>query len=102
MAGESGSTLVSADAVVGRSGQPTRVFGAYLISGAGGGGIVIFRNGTTASATAFLQIDGTASKGTNVLFSDNGVLFPLGCFCDIDANVSSVVVNAISEQATGI
>ena len=96
MQGSPGTQLVTADAAIGVSGKPVRVFSAAVLSGGGGAGIVIFRNGTSATSTIYAQIDGTTSKGTQAEWL-GGILFPAGCFCDIDANVTSVAVNFTTE-----
>lgn len=88
----SGTQLITADGVVGVSGKPVRVFSVGVISGGGGAGQVILRNGTAGTDTARVQVDGTTSLGTQAEWT-GGVLFPAGCFADINANTTSVAVN---------
>lgn len=79
------------DIAIGRSGQPIRVYYAEAISG-GTAAAVILRNGTTASDTVFSQIDGTISKSVSRYYGTDGLLFPAGCFADVDANTTSLTV----------
>lgn len=94
-----GTQNLTADGAVGTSGTPVRVFSVNFLSGGGGAGVVILRNGTSAGATAYLQIDGTTSKGTIVPISTPGMHFPAGCFVDIDTNVSYCTVTYFKETA---
>lgn len=94
MPGANGGTQVvtnQTDIAIGRSGQPVRVFFVSMTSG-GTAGVCILRNGTTASGTAYHQIDGTISKSVTQYFGANGLLFPGGCFLDVDANCAVVTV----------
>ncbi len=90
-----GSQNVTADAVVGVSGRPCRVYSMDVLSG-GTAAVVILRNGTAATATAFAQHDGTISKGTHTDWP-KGLFFPAGCFCDIDANTTYATVGFENE-----
>lgn len=94
----SGSVRLTADGAVGRSGVPCRVFLAVALSGAGGAGEIVLRNGTTAAGTVYVQQDGTAASKTTILnFGAEGLVFPAGCFFDIDANIAAIVVECRSE-----
>lgn len=93
MQGTSGSQLVTADIAVGVSGKPCRVFGIHAISAGGGGTVAILRNGIAATATIYAQETGTTSTGKTFNYGPYGILFPAGCFCDVDANVTSVLVS---------
>lgn len=87
-----GSQLVTADAIVGSSGVPIRIFSMNILSG-GTAGVVILRNGTTVSSTIYAQATAAViSAGNQVNFGEKGLFFPAGCFCDIDANVTSCLV----------
>lgn len=88
----SGSQLVTADAVVGTSGAPTRVFSIHIISGGGGAAVVSLRNGTTTSGTIYVTQTGTTSTGATFPFGAYGQVFPAGCFVDVDTNTTSVLV----------
>ncbi len=89
-----GFTFANADAVVIASGVPMVVYGVNIVSNSGGTGRLILRNGTTAAATAIITIDGTASTGTLFNFGGTGVVFPAGCFADMDANIDAFTVIA--------
>lgn len=86
------SQLVTADIAVGTSGSAVRVFNMHVISTGGGGAIISLRNGTSASATAFVTETATVSTGKTFDYGVKGILFPSGCFCDVDANTTSVLV----------
>ena len=88
-----GTQLLTADGVVGTSGVPIWVYAIHILSGAGGGAVVSLRNGTTASDTIYVTETGTASTGKTVLFGNGGLLFPAGCFVDVDTNTTSVAVS---------
>jgi hypothetical protein len=85
-----GTTRLTADSVLGISGKPFRLFSVHLVSG-GTASTTSFKNGTGTSGTAYLQVDGTISKGVTVDLS-KGMLFPDGCFMDTDANISYCTV----------
>lgn len=91
-----GSQLFAADGQVGSSGTPTvRVFALHIISSSGATApIVSLRNGTSSAATAFVTQTGTATvgAGNTFTFGTQGIEFPAGCFCDVDANTTSALV----------
>ena len=91
-----GTVRLTADGVVGASGQPMRVYSVHLISG-GSASTCTLENGTTSSGTIYAQIDGTASMGVTINFA-GGLLFPNGCFLDADANITSCVIVCSSEN----
>lgn len=86
-----GSQLVTADAAVGASGQAVRVFMIHIIS-AGTGAVVSLKSGTSTAGTARVTETGTASTGVTFVYGTQGLLFPSGCFVDVDANTTSVLV----------
>lgn len=94
----SGSQIIASgtDAVVGTSGKPTRVFCINFLSG-GTAGIVILRNGTSSGGSVFVTENGVISSGKTVPYGATGILFPAGCFLDIDANVTGGVVEYSQE-----
>ncbi len=85
-----GTTRLTADGLVGSSGKSIRVFDIHLVSGATASTCTL-ENGTDASGTAYIQIDGVASKGVTLGFA-GGVRFPDGCFLDADANISYATI----------
>lgn len=87
-----GSVRLTADGAVGASGEPVFVYGFSFVSGAGGAGVVVLRNGTTDSSPIYISDEGTASKGKTVNLGE-GFFFPDGCFFDKDANVDHVVIS---------
>lgn len=81
-----GSTRLTADGLVGTSGQPVQVYWVHLVSG-GTASITSLNDGTSATDTAFIQIDGKANESVTLNFA-GGVRFPSGCFMNTDANIS--------------
>jgi hypothetical protein len=81
--------LVTADAQLGSG--TVAVYGMHIISGASAG-IVTLRNGTSTGGTQIMRETGTADTGYSVNFGGEGVVFPSGCFVDINADVTSVAV----------
>lgn len=89
--------IVSAtDAAVGPSGKPIRVFSLNFLSG-GTAGVLILRNGTSASDTVFVTENGVISSGKTVQYGQTGIFFPAGCFLDVDANVAGGVISFARE-----
>lgn len=86
------------DAVVGTSGKPTRVFCINFTSD-GTAGVFILRNGTTASGTIFAQENGVVSSGKTVNYGTTGILFPAGCFMDVDSHCTAGVVSYSQEAS---
>lgn len=96
----SGSQAIASgtDAAVGTSGKPTRVFSVNFVSD-GTAGVFILRNGTSSSGTAFVTENGVISSGKTVEYGQTGILFPAGCFCDVDSHVTAAVI-AYSQEAS--
>lgn len=94
----SGSVRLTADGVIGRSGQPVRIFNITWLNGASAGEVVI-RRGTTASDPIVVQIDGSAASVTNTQNFENGLFFPNGAFHDKGTNVTAIVAEYRVEGA---
>lgn len=90
-----GSQLITADGVVGTSGASIRVYSINILSAAGGAGVVQLRLGTGASGTIQIQETGNTNDGKTIEFGTIGAFFPTGCYCDIDSNTTSVLVNYV-------
>lgn len=88
---QSGSVYKTADSVIGTSGKPIRIYNIAWLSGTTAGYVNLY-NGTGTSGNLYYKLDGTASK-TKVENFTNGLWFPSGCFLDVDANVTSVVID---------
>lgn len=86
------------DAVVGTSGKSTRVFAINFLSD-GTAGVLILRNGTSTGGTVFITENGVVSSGKTVPYGTTGVLFPAGCFLDVDSHVTGGVVS-FSQEAS--
>lgn len=84
------------DAAIGPSGKPIRVFAVNFLSD-GTAGVLILRNGTTASDTVFVTENGVVSSGKTIEYGQTGILFPAGCFMDLDTHVTGGVVSFARE-----
>lgn len=90
--------FTTSDVVIGTSGKPTRVFAINFLSG-GTAGVILLKNGTSTGGTAYVREDGVISSGKTVQYGQTGILFPAGCFLDLDANVVSGVVSYSQEAS---
>lgn len=90
-----GTVRLTEDSLVGTSGKPIRIFSIHLVSG-GTLSTTTFKNGTSTSGTAWVQVDGLASSGVTLNFA-GGVRFPAGCYMDTDANISYCTVTYTEE-----
>jgi hypothetical protein len=63
------------------------------MSGSGGAGTLVLRNGIADTDTIYVQEDGTAASKTKTYNFCGGLTFPSGCFWDKDTNLDAVVVN---------
>lgn len=84
--------LVTADGILGVSGTPVRIFAIHILSSGGGASAVSLRSGTTVGGTVWVTETGTVSTGKTFSYGTQGILFPNGCFVDVDANTTSVAV----------
>lgn len=84
------------DAAIGTSGKPIRVFSLNFLSD-GTAGVLILRNGTSASDTVYVTENGVVSSGKTIQYGQTGILFPAGCFLDVDTHVTGGVVSFARE-----
>jgi hypothetical protein len=69
----------------------------HIISGGGGAAIVsLINNG--ASGTTYIKETGTVSTGKTFDYGVHGLLFPLGCYIDLDTNTTSVLLSCRKES----
>jgi hypothetical protein len=87
-----GFSRIVADGVLSTSGEPVAIYGMNIISG-GTAGVVNLRDGTAVSGAINIQEKGTASQGKSINYGGHGIVFPNGCYVDIDANVTSVTIS---------
>lgn len=87
-----GTQVITVDGVVATASQAVRIFSIHIISGAGGGAVVSLRSGPVVGGTIWITETGTASTGKTFNYGTQGVLFPSGCFVDVDTNTTSVTV----------
>lgn len=90
-----GTVRITADSALITSGLPVRVYAVNLVSG-GSGSTLILRNGTSTSGDAYEQVDGSASQSVTKNYA-GGLLFPAGCFADVDANISYATIICTKE-----
>ncbi len=86
------------DAVIGTSGKPTRIFAVNFTSD-GTAGVLILRNGTSTGGTAYATENGTVSSGKTITYGTPGLLFPGGCFMDVDTHCTGGVVSYSQESS---
>lgn len=79
------------DAAVGASGKAMRIFTVHLISD-GTATVTNLRNGTSATDTIYATETGTVSTGKTINYGTQGMLFPAGCFLDVDAHCIGGIV----------
>ena len=83
-----GTTQLAATGVVGKSGDPIRVYSAQVTSG-GTVSVISLYNGTSASGTPYWQGTGVINQTTaQPNFPAAGIYFPGGCFVSWDGNGS--------------
>ena len=88
-----GSTNLTVDGYV-SSTSPTRVF-AIIVKSGGTAAVVAAKN---ANTTEYDQINGTISQSV-IRQYPGGLLFPGGCYIDVDTNTSYVTVIYVKEPA---
>lgn len=81
---------------IGPSGKPIRVYDAYAVSD-GTATTVKLVNGTVAGGADFNQIDGVISKSASLMPSEQGLLFPAGCFAVVDSHTVVLTVFFVVE-----
>jgi len=91
-----GTKRVTADSAIGTSGKPVRVFAANWLS-TGTAGVLVLRNGTSASGDIYLTMQGIVSQGQTFDIHD-GMLFPSGCFYDHDSNTTYATITYSVER----
>jgi len=94
MLGIGGSVRLTTD-VLANGAYPTRVYSIHIISGATAA-IVSLKEGSTGGQIVAKET-GTASTGKTISYGYPGMLFPTGCFVDVDGNTTSVLVNCVRE-----
>lgn len=82
---------ISGDSVIGDSGKPVDILGYTILSG-GTAGTITFRNGpVVGSPIAWVDTATTVSVEKSIAFPC-AVRLDLGCFVDIDTNVTSATI----------
>lgn len=87
-----GTQVITADGVVAAAGQAVRIFSVHIISGGGGAAAVSLRTGSVVGGAIWITETGTVSTGKTFNYGFQGLLFPSGCFVDVDANTTSVTI----------
>lgn len=88
-----GQSTITVSGVLGTSGKPCRVFGYTLKSGAGGPGILQLFDGTDTTKQERWYGTGNVGTGSIVIFPAEGKYFPIGCYVNLDANVTYVDID---------
>lgn len=84
-----GLSVIIADGAI--SSVAIVIYGIHILSGVGGAGVVLLKNGTATSDTVAIEETGTQATGKTITYPD-GITFSSGCFVDIDANVTSAAI----------
>lgn len=90
-----GSQKRTTDGVIGGSGKAIRVFG-FIVNADSSGTVVAVYDGTSTGGTAMDSLVGAASISTRISYA-GGLLFPNGCFIDVDAHTNYVVASYSQE-----
>lgn len=90
--------VATTDQAVGTSGKPTRVFQITVLSD-GTAGVSLLRNGTSTSGTIYVNPTNVVNKSATVSFGEEGILFPGGCFADVDAHCIATLITYRQEVA---
>jgi hypothetical protein len=85
-----GTYQVTADGQAGPA-RAVRVFNIVAKS-SGTACVVSVKNGTTTGGTEYDQINGTINQAV-IRNYEGGLVFPAGCFIDLDVNTSYVTVS---------
>ena len=88
----------STDSVIGKLGSPVRVFQKTVLSD-GTAGVCILRNGVDTNGTVFVNSTNTINKSVTLTFGEEGILFPAGCFADVDAHCIATLITYRVEEA---
>lgn len=84
-------TKIIADGIVGAfSGKPVRIKHISLASGSTVS--VLSLCSGAAAGTEFQSLKGTVSDSKEFNFGDDGILYPDGCYLNVDANISYATV----------
>lgn len=93
-----GTKLVTADGELFAAGDTIRVFNMHILSSGGGAAVVTLKNGGSGG-TAWVTETGTTSTGKTFDYGVNGILFTNGCYVDVDANTTSVLISCRKDLA---
>lgn len=84
-----GSQKRSTDGVIGTSGHAIRVY-QFIVNADASGAVVAVYDGTSTGGTAMDSLVGAASLSTRIPYA-GGLLFPNGCYLDVDSHTNYVV-----------
>lgn len=88
---EYGTKIVTEDGEATAANTPTRIKTMHILSGGGGAAIVSLKN-NGSSGTIYVTETGTTSTGKTFYYGEDGILFPNGCYVDVDTNTTSVIL----------
>lgn len=92
----SGTQTFTADSIVGRSGDPVRIYSIYWVKGAGVEPLVIRE--TNVSGTIIISHVSVASVGNFLDLGSEGILFPTGAFFDIATALTTATITFRTES----
>lgn len=84
------SKVLTASGNVGVAGDPIVMYGWIIENDANSAGVCDIYDGSSTGGTKILNDTGVASKGKIFGLNGVGVLFPNGCYVNLDAHVASV------------
>lgn len=91
-----GTVYTTADVECSTAGKPFRVFHMSVLSGGTAAVVSLKNNG--ASGTVYATCKASVVSVSNEFdFGTNGILFPQGCYIDVDGNTTSVTLSGRKE-----
>ena len=90
-----GTEVLTSSGTLISSGAPVRVYSLTLV-GSGTAGVELY-NGTSATGTARVSIAAAAATRTTTQNFEGGMLFPSGCYVELETSVSQAVLECRRE-----
>ncbi len=91
-----GVEVITANGALITSGKPVRVYNVSIV-GSGTAGVELY-NGTAVSGTARVSFKAGAATRTTTQNFEGGLLFPGGCYVEIESGTSQAVIECRLEQ----
>lgn len=87
-----GTLTTSTSQELSTSGMPVVVYGVTIVSDVANAGLLIMRGGVNGDADPVMALTGTVNDTLVVPWPDIGVMFPNGCYLDMDGHVVSATI----------